>query len=128
MSDILSDTENAYMFKMIGYHVALKNYRFPMPALQYSKAVKCINPVVDNGRLLECDYIEIYLNEVDLSVINEQYDFEAHICIEVMAAYKSYLPRWLTDYIFKLFEDKTTLKGGDAVLYAIAKSMLNSVY
>lgn len=128
ISDILEDTENAYMFKLIGYHVALKDYRFPMPALQYSKAVKCINPVVDNGRLLECDYIEIYLNEVDLSVINEQYDFEAHICIEVMAAYKNYLPRWLTDYVFKLFEDKTTLKGGDPVLYAIAKSQLNSIY
>ena len=128
MQMILDDVENAYMFRLIGFHVTLKDYRFPMPALQYSKVIKCVNPIVDNGRILECDYVEIYLNEVDLAVIHAQYDFEKHICTEVMAAYKDYLPRWLTDYIYQLFQDKTRLKGGDAVLYAIAKSMLNSVY
>ena len=128
IDDILEDDSAAYMFKLIGIDVKLKDYRFPMPALQYSKTVRCINPIVDNGRLLECDYVEIYLNEIDLSVINAQYEFKQHICIEVMAAYKDYLPRWLTDYIYQLFEQKTRLKGGDPVAYAIAKSMLNSVY
>ena len=125
---ILNDTDNAYMFKLCAFNVALKDYRFPMPALQYSKVVKCINPIVDNGRILECAYIEIYLNEIDAAVIQNQYTFEKHICTEVITAYKDYLPRWLTDYIYKLFEDKTKLKGGDPVQYAIAKSMLNSVY
>ena len=125
---ILNDTENAYMFKLIGIGVKLKDYRYPMPALQYSKTIKCINPVLDNGRILESDYVEIYLNEVDLAVIADQYEFKKHICTEVLAAYKDYLPRWLTDYIYQLFENKTRLKGGDAVLYAISKSMLNSVY
>ena len=128
IDDIIEDVENAYMFKLIAYKVTLKDYRFPMPALQNSKAVKIINPIVDNGRILECDYIEIYLNEIDAAVIREQYDFEKHICLEVMAAYKAYLPRWLTDYVFKLFQEKTQLKGGDPVLYALAKARLNSVY
>lgn len=128
MWDILADHENAYMFKLIGYNVKLKDYRYPMPALQASKAKVLINPIKDNGRILECDYIEIYLNEIDLQVISNLYDFEKHICVDVMAAYKDYLPRWLTDYIFELFRNKTQLKGGDPVLYSIAKSMLNSIY
>ena len=125
---ILDDDQTAYMFKLIGIDVKLKDYRHPMPALQYSKTVKCINPIVDNGRILECAYMEIYLNEVDLAVIADQYEFGKHICTEVLAAYKDYLPRWLTDYVYQLFEQKTQLKGGDPVQYAIAKSMLNSIY
>ena len=125
---ILNDEQNAYMFKLIGYNVKLKDYRYPMPALQASKAKVLINPIKDNGRILECDYIEIYLNEIDLKVINDQYTFDKHICIDVMAAYKDYLPRWLTDYIYELFEKKTRLKGGDLVLYNISKAMLNSIY
>lgn len=128
ISDILNDQENAYMFKLIGIGVNLKDYRYPMPALQFSKCVKCVNPIVDNGRILEADYIEIYLTEIDLEVIAGLYTFDKHICVDVYAAYKTYLPRWFTDYIYQLFSDKCTLKNGDQVLYAIAKSKLNSCY
>lgn len=128
INDILDDQENAYMFKLIGIGVRLKDYRYPMPALQFSKCVKCVNPIVDNGRILEADYIEIYLTEIDLEVIVEMYTFYQHICVDVLAAFKTYLPRWFTDYIYQLFSDKCTLKNGDPVLYAIAKSKLNSCY
>ena len=128
INDILNDQENAYMFKLIGIGVKLKDYRYPMPALQFSKCLKCVNPIVDNGRILEADYIEIYLTEIDLEVIAEMYTFDQHICVDVQAAFKTYLPRWFTDYIYQLFSDKCTLKNGDPVLYAIAKSKLNSCY
>lgn len=123
-----NSSEYAFIFKLILNKPELKNYFNPMPALQFSKCVKCINPIVDNGRILSAEYVEIYLNEVDLSVIAEQYDFEGHICTDVYAAHKDYLPRWFTDYIFKCFYDKTMLKGGDPVLYALAKAKLNSLY
>lgn len=99
-----------------------------MPALQFSKCEKSVNDVTDNGRILCADYIEIYLTEQDLIVINEQYDFKGSLCIEVMCSKKDYLPRWFTDYVFELFENKTQFKGGDVVLYALSKALLNSLY
>lgn len=120
--------EYAFMFKLIMLRPRLKDDSIPMPALQFSKCVKIINAVNDNGRVLRAEYAEIFLNEVDLQEIVRQYDFDGHVCHNVYAATKGYLPRWLTDYIYSLYEDKTKLKGGDPVLYALAKSKLNSVY
>ena len=126
---ILDSSEDyAFMFKFIAYDIQLKDPHFPMPVLQFSKAVKTINATIDNGRILRADYVEIYLNELDLSVIAEQYKMRGHICTEVKAALKQYLPRYLTDYIFQCYQDKTQLKGGDPVLYSLAKAKLNSIY
>lgn len=126
---ILKNAENyAYMFKLILYKFKLRNDFIPMPALQASKCVKDINLVQDNGRVLAGAYAEIYLNEVDLETIAEQYDYEKAVCVEVQVAVKKYLPRWITDYVFELFEEKQKLKGGDPVLYALAKARLNSIY
>lgn len=127
--DILRSSENnAFIFKLILFKPRLKNDFIPMPALQFSKCVKSINPMLDNGRILSADYVEIYLNEIDLEVINNQYEWEGDLCCEIETARKKYLPRWFTDYIFELFENKCTLKHGDPVLYALAKAKLNSLY
>lgn len=127
--NIIKDSEDyAFCFKFIAIGVKLKDDSIPMPALQFSKCVKSVNDVTDNGRILCADYIEIYLTEQDLIVINEQYDFKGSLCIEVMCSKKDYLPRWFTDYVFELFENKTKLKGGDKVLYSLAKALLNSLY
>ena len=127
--DILRSSENnAFIFKLILFKPRLKNDFIPMPARQFSKCVKSINPMLDNGRILSADYVEIYLNEIDLEVINNQYEWEGDLCCEIETARKKYLPRWFTDYIFELFENKCTLKHGDPVLYALAKAKLNSLY
>ena len=118
----------AFMFKLIIKNVRLKDYNWPMPALQFSKAVYCINPILDNGRILECDYIEIYLNEIDLKVINDQYILDESTITECVYTDKDYLPRWFTDYVYKLYIDKCELKGKDSVLYALQKAKLNSCY
>ena len=128
MQDILNDKENAFYFKLIAINVDLKDHLEPMPTLQFSKCVKTVNADIDNGRIITAEYLEIWLTEVDLEVISKQYTFEKHICVSVHAAYKDYLPRWFTDYVFELFRQKTMLKGGDPVQYAIAKGRLNSLY
>ena len=127
--------EYAFIFKLIMIKPRLKNDNIPMPALQFSKAVSIINPILDNGRVLCAEYVEIYLTEIDLEVIMQQYDFDKHICCEVQVAKKEYLPRWLTDYIYHLFQQKTVLKKikgkgdlYDPVAYALAKAKLNSIY
>ena len=128
-ADILADADNyAFMFKFIATNIRLKSDAEPMPALQFSKCVHTVNAIQDNGRILASNYVEIWLNELDLAVINEQYDWDTHICCKVEAAEKDYLPRWFTDYVFESFSNKCTLKHGDPVLYSIAKALVNSLY
>jgi len=129
MDNIINDAEEyAFMFKLIAVGVKLKNDFIPMPALQFSKCEKIVNGVLDNGRVLCADYVEIYLTETDLKVIAEQYDFMKHLCVEVEYSLKDYLPRWFTDYVYELFRDKTIYKDGDAILYMLQKGKLNSLY
>ena len=125
----------AFMFKLILVNVKLKDDHIPMPALQYSKCKKDINACVDNGRVLCANYIEIYLNEIDLQVISQQYTWKTDACTEVEYAEKAYLPRWFTDYVFECFYNKTMLKEDknhpelyDPVAYALAKAIVNSLY
>ena len=129
---ILKDKENyCFMFKLCAYKPHLLKKDHIMPALQYSKCVPgtCINPVLDNGRILEADYIEIWLNEIDLDVIAQQYDLSASICVEVECALKDYLPRWFTDFVYDLFRNKCISSlGADPVKYGLDKSKVNGCY
>ena len=122
-----SDTY-AYMFKFIATKIELKDKLFPMPPLQFSKCIHNINAIVDNGRILQSEYVEIYLTEMDLKVIEKYYKWEKALCTEVEFSTKDYLPRWLTDYVFECFYNKTMAKGGDPVDYSIKKSTVNSIY
>ena len=117
----------AYCLTFRGWNVMLKEIRTPMPVLQLSKCIKCIDPVLDNGRILSASYIEIVINEIDLSLIDMQYKFTSHECVDVYAASKRPLPRWFRDIVYKCFMDKTELKGGDVVEYALAKARLRKV-
>lgn len=129
VEEILEDSDNtAYTFDLILIKPRLKNDFEPMPALQYSKCIKEVDSVLDNGRILCAGLVKIALNETDLEVINKQYTWDYALCTNVQGAFKSYLPRWFTDYVYALFKAKTKLKNGDPVLYALAKAKLNSLY
>lgn len=118
----------AFITRLIMINPRLKTDLHPMPIIQYSKCRKTINAITDNGRIIAANYIEILADENMLDLINKYYDMDGHICTDVYYSMKQHLPRWLTDYVFELFQEKTMLKGGDAVLYALAKAKLNSVY
>lgn len=128
LKEILHSKGITYMFKLVLYKVKLRDIRFPMPVLQYSKCVKIVNPVQDNGRIIEADYLEIYVNEIDARMIIEYYKPEKTVALQVFGAHTGYLPRWFTDYVYELYRDKCELKNGDPVLYNIQKAKLNSLY
>lgn len=118
----------AFLFKLTMSNVRLKDPRFPMPPIAYSKCIQCVNPDNDNGRIAKCDYLETYITEMDLIEICEYYDGEIEIS-DVRISKKDYLPRWLTDYVYDRYKNKTMLKGsGDPVLYQIEKAKVNSVF
>lgn len=129
ISDILETMDNyAYIFRLECIGVELKDLHEAMPYFQFSKCTKINNEILDNGRILQCDYAEIYLTEQDLYILNKQYNFKIYKISDCYCAKKSYLPRWLTDYVYELFKDKTNEKNGDPILYNILKSKLNSIY
>lgn len=120
--------EYAFYFEFIGKGIRLKDYRFPMPALQFSKCVKSVNAGIDNGRIIDADLVCIWLTEQDLIVIDKYYTWDTAECINVHAAHKEYLPDWFRNYVFECFENKCMLKNGDPVAYSISKSIANCLY
>lgn len=120
--------EYAFIFTLVLIKPRLKDDFIEMPVLQYSKCLTTINAIVDNGRILCADYVEIEINEIDAALIAEQYTWDKHMCDDIEVAQKGYLPRWFTDYVYQKYEDKCKLKGGDPVAYAISKSVVNSIY
>ena len=128
-ADIIAAADKyAFIFKLILINPRLKSDDIVMPVLQYYKCTRILNPVIDNGRILTADYLEIEITEIDLKLILQQYDFDKHICTDIIYAKKGLLPKWFRDYVWKCFEDKTKLKGGDPVKYALAKGKINSLY
>lgn len=127
-SEILAEHNYCFIFRFIGVGVKLKDKMCGMPALQVSKCIHTVNAAIDNGRIIAADCVEIWLNNIDLEVIYNMYDFDHALCIDCQCARKGSLPKWLTDYVYDLFKQKTILKGGDPVAYAMAKSKINSVY
>lgn len=121
--------DHAFMFRLVLVDVKLKDDRFGMPPLQYSKC-KTLNDVTDNGRIIAAQCVALYTNEVDLSVIDEYYTYNKKLsCVsEVRTAKKDYLPKWYRDIVFSLFVDKTKLKHVDDILYTIQKYKLNACY
>ena len=118
----------AFITKLILIKPRLKSDSIVMPVLQASKCTRSINAVIDNGRILCAGLVEIIITEQTLKLIRQQYDFDMALCTDVYYSRKEYLPRWFTDYIFKLFKDKSTLKGKDPLNYMISKGKLNSCY
>lgn len=121
-----------YQFK----HIRLHNHREPIPYISLSRCQAMgdedIDLLLDNGRVMECAYMEISLTEIDLAIVLEQYDFEEIDVIEAMVAQKDFLPESYRAVIQDYYNRKTSLKGDDSedgqYMYVKSKNMLNAVY
>lgn len=126
---------NAYIFKFVATRIRLKDPKFPMPPLQSYKCLTEINAIKDNGRTLEADYVEIWMNEVDLRLICEYYIWDEAYCCDIRGATKTLMPKWFRDEVFKVFKEKCELEyevkilgTGDKSKYNLKKAQLNSLY
>lgn len=117
----------AIIFRMRVWGLDLRDLSFPMPPMAQAKTVASHNAIIDNGRILRADYVEIYTNETDALLYFMLYKWQNIVLDEVYCAFKEPLPRWFTDYIYKCFEGKCKLKGVDKVQYQIEKAKLNAV-
>ena len=118
----------ATKFMFSAKNVRLKDKMFPMPMIQRYKCIQCEGDIVDNGRVISCDYMSIFWTEMDLKLWDEIYTADKIWITNLEYSRKDYLPRWFTDFVYELFRDKCQLKNGDPVIYQLKKGMLNSEY
>lgn len=83
----------------------------------------------DNGRIIQADYLETTVTDIDFRIIIEEYSGEIIFFKGWYASYKK-LPDPLINEVVKYYRDKTELKGveGQELYYDKAKALLNALY
>lgn len=127
---ILSDKEsNKYsaFYRIHFYDVTPKG---SMSLYSYSKVVFVKNWLIDNGRIESADELELLLTDVDFETFNLAYNYEKMEVLETYISQKDYLPKGFVEYIFDLFDKKTSLKHipGREEEYMISKYHINGCY
>ena len=122
--------------KALLLRIGIKNLRLrdPFWGCPYLSKDKCRNihkavDTEDNGRILEAEYLETTITDIDLKIIMEEYQGEIIFLQGWYASYKK-LPSPLINEVVKYYKDKTELKGvkGQEIYYDKAKALLNSLY
>ena len=122
--------------KALLLRICIKNLRLrdPFWGCPYLSKDKCRNihkavDTEDNGRILEAEYLETTITDIDLKIIMEEYKGEIIFLQGWYASYKK-LPQALINEVIKYYKDKTELKGvaGQEIFYDKAKALLNSLY
>ena len=116
----------AFIFHIKAFGVELIDKGTPMPMLSHAKCEASLNAILDNGRILKCDFCEFWTNEIDAELFFKQYKCKSIEYLDPMCAAKGPLPKWFRNFIYERFEQKTRLKGVDKVQYQIEKGMLNA--
>ena len=88
------------------------------------------NYILNNGRVVQADYLQTTVTEQDFLIIKFCYNYEDFAIYNFRVYRKEYLPVEFVKAILKLYADKTQLKGveGKESEYLLSKGMLNSCY
>lgn len=102
-------------------------------AWNYIARHKCdiaYNAIVDNGKIMSADYLELWCTDCDLNIILDNYIFEKIEYKIIYKSFKDYLPRDLIIYILQNYNNKTKLKGieEEYPLYMRSKQKVNSIF
>lgn len=127
--DKLIDRGRAVLFHVALMQVSLRNKYTAVPYIPLDKAVVCRSPVMDNGRVLAAEYIELVLTDIDWKIIVKQYQFKAVLVTAYRSSYGK-LPDGLVESNREFYKLKTELKGveGQELFYMKNKELLNSIY
>lgn len=128
VNDIL-DMRDVYAFA--GYLLLTDcevDHSCPMPPISRHKCRILKDAIVDNGRIISAGLLVVPFTDPDLETILKYYSYSYCEVSKVYYTHKEYLPDWFCDLIMEFFENKTTMKGKDPLLYGLYKGMLNSLY
>jgi hypothetical protein len=95
-----------------------------------SKCLSCDKAVMDNGRIISADYVEMVLTDVDFKLILDTYNMDSYEILESYSAVYRYLPHEFINFILDKYVKKTKYKNDPEheLEYAKEKSLFNSLY
>lgn len=132
--NIVNVSEQINKGRAVVMHVAITGIRLidDGEGNPYLSKHKCIiqNGVYDNGRVLEAEYLETAITDVDLNIILDMYEWNDIVVTEAYYSRYGKLPAALINLFTGYYHDKTALKGIEeqALNYALSKAKINSVY
>lgn len=117
------------LFKLTLYDVTCK---FDYDGyISEARCTDCIDPIINNGRLMSCDKCTLVVTELDFHIISQVYRFAPNFKVESLYIYdRGYLPKDLILAILHLYGNKTSLKDIEEKIieYMVSKNMINSSY
>lgn len=127
---MIKTREKAVIMRAAFHGVRLRDPFWGAPYLSRDKCRNIVNATFDNGRILEADYFETTITDIDLKIILSEYEFDNVVFYDVAHARYGKLPQPLIDETIKYYVAKTELKGvpGQDVYYMKSKNKLNSIY
>lgn len=119
----------ACLIHLLMINVHLRNKFTGNPYIPFAKCKHIEGEVLDNGRVLSAEHLEICCTDIDLEILREQYEFKEDI-LDLKCADYGELPREFKNVILELYRKKTELKGVESaeIEYMLSKNKINSCY
>lgn len=122
----------ALLFRLKIDNVKMRDRLNPCPYIPLDKSRNVKNRILDNGRILSADSLEITVTDIDFEIIDKQYMLsdENTIIFDLFFAQYDYLPSELRQLVKTYYKQKTELKGveGKQLYYDKFKNLINACY
>ena len=124
---IPGDEKNLYILHIILYEVESKT---TITFIHKSKCLNIVKGTFDNGRILDCEKVELYCTNLDFEIIQNVYNYKNIEIINSYGAISGYMPKEFIELILQKYCEKTTLKGKDGYedIYLQSKQFVNGIY
>ena len=128
----LTNRNIPFIMKIVLTEVRLKDDMEGCPYLSSDKCRYTKNGVFDNGRILEADWLETTVTDVDWRILLDCYTFDEIVVKVCYSSKYRYLPEPIRESVRKYYAKKTELKGMEdedsKYYYAKNKEYVNSCY
>lgn len=128
MQDMIYKRGKAVVMRVSFSNIELIDHFYGCPYIAKHKCRNTRKTIVDNGRIIESEYLETTITDVDFKNILTHYKFKDMCVIDMYSARYGFLPNNLRNTIIKYFHGKTKLKGVDETEYSKFKELINAIY
>ena len=122
--------KHCFLTRLALWDVRLIHEWWGAPYIPKDKCRNLKEAVIDNGRVLSAEYLEITITDIDFKIILGEYNFSSIRLFDTYIARYGDLPPVYKAVINEYYHRKTELKGvqGKEIEYMKSKNKLNSIY
>lgn len=127
---LIAVRKKAVLMRIAVTNIRLHDDTWGAPYLSRDKCRRIERGAFDNGRILEAEYLETTVTDIDFRILLEQYDFDDLKAFDVCYSRYGKLPQSLINETINYYKAKTELKNvpGQDIYYMKSKNKLNSIY